>query len=148
MEQETSQEPGSAFKSSGKLMRAVTMTTIERPTRALREPDVPFLGKQESIGDLMRRYSGEHHCLTDYPSAAAVFMAQHIPRTISQSTAWHAVPSPTTLDTSASNRIKVTLPPCLMVICPRAALACCAVSAEAKGDDAHTAIPGINRLPC
>ena len=65
MEQETAQEPSRAYKSSGKLMRAVTTTTIERPPTARQEPEVPLLGKQESIGALMRRYSGERHCLTD-----------------------------------------------------------------------------------
>lgn len=59
MEREASQEPSSNYRSSGKLMRAVSTTTIERPPAAPQGVEAAPLAKQESIGALMKRYSGE-----------------------------------------------------------------------------------------
>ena len=58
MEQEASAEAGSSYTSCGKLQRAVATTTTERPRAAPQEAEAAPLPKQESIGALMKRFSG------------------------------------------------------------------------------------------
>ena len=58
MKQEASAEAGSSYTSCGKLQRAVATTTTERPAAAPQEAEAAPLPKQESIGALMKRFSG------------------------------------------------------------------------------------------
>lgn len=55
------QELNGSYRSNGKLARAVATTTLERPPPALQEAEKAApapLPKQQSIGALMKRYSG------------------------------------------------------------------------------------------
>ena len=51
-------EAGSSYGSCGKLQRAVATATTDRPPAAPQEAQAAPLPKQESIGALMKRYSG------------------------------------------------------------------------------------------
>ena len=51
-------EVGSSYTSCGKLQKAVATATTERPPAAPQEAEGAPLPKQESIGALMKQYSG------------------------------------------------------------------------------------------
>ena len=60
MERGSLHESNAGYTSSGKLARAVATTTTERPPPASQKAEEapPPLPKQQSIGALMKRYSG------------------------------------------------------------------------------------------